>query len=145
MATLLFAGATISVEFAISILSSLGIATFVGLAGAALIGKLNEELEKHKAEVRERIQYTQISTNIDAHVMTKKHKFNPKCGEQCILHVANNLKTQKSWETKNGIPCIEGTGNCSHGCEITVRMSIPPSKKKWEIGTAFHTGICKAI
>lgn len=144
MATIVFAGATIGVEFALSVLASIGIGGLIGLAGAALVGKIGEELEKHKSRVKERIQNSQISSYIDSHVMTKKHKFNNSCNEQCILQVANNLKSKKSWETKTGVPCIEGTGNCSHGCEIEVRMSIPPLKQMWEIGTAFHKGICYA-
>ena len=76
--------------------------------------------------------------------MNKKHKFNDFCNESCILYVAHNLKSQKNWETKNGIPCIEGYGNCTHQCNICVRMSIPPGKSQWEIGTAFHDGPCYA-
>ena len=145
MDTLVFAGVTIGVEFAKSILTFIGVASFIGLTGASLIGKLKEALENHKAKIRERIQNAQISSSIDYHVMTTKHKFNNKCAIPCILQVANNLKVKKSWETNNGVPCIRGTGICSHGCEIEIRMSIPPKKQMWEIGTAFHKDICKAV
>ena len=124
----------ISVELVVTAISALGI----GVVGAVLTGKAIEQ-------IREWIRTREISTDISDHVMKKKHDFNDKCKQDCILSVARNLKVNSSWLADNGIPIIRGTGNCRHGCEIEVRMSIPLLQQTWKIGTAFHKGPCKAI
>ncbi len=58
--------------------------------------------------------------------------------------LAYDIKSASSWLADNGIPIIRGTGYCRHGCEIEVRLSIPLGHDQWKIGTAFHTGDCKA-
>ena len=123
----------ISVELVVTAISALGI----GVVGAVLTGKAIEQ-------IREWIRTRDISTDISDHVMNKKHDFNDKCNQDCILSVARNIKVQSSWLADNGIPIIRGTGNCRHGCEIEVRMSIPLFQQNWKIGTAFHKGPCKA-
>ena len=74
--------------------------------------------------------------------MREKHGFNKKCGGDCILQVANNLRAYSPRISENGVPCIRGTGKCKHDCLIEVRMSIPPNQQIWNIGTAFHKGHC---
>ena len=124
----------ISVELVATAVAALGI----GIVGAVFTGKAIEQ-------IREWIRTRSIDTGIGEHVMTKKHKFNDKCCQQCILEVANSLKIRSSWLAENCIPVIRGTSYCRHGCEIEVRMSIPPGKQNWIIKTAFHTGDCKAV
>ena len=124
----------ISVELVATAISALGI----GIVGAVLTGKAMEQ-------IKEWIKTRPISTEISDHVTNKKHDFNNKCGKYCILSVAAELKIYSSWLADNGIPIIRGTGNCRHGCEIEVRMSIPLFQQEWKIGTAFHKGPCKAV
>ena len=76
--------------------------------------------------------------------MHKKHEWNNKCEKDCILEVARKLKIHSSWLADNCIPAIRGTEYCKHGCELEVRLSIPPGKNNWQVGTAFHKGPCKA-
>ena len=71
----------ISVELVVTAISALGI----GVVGAVLTGKAIEQ-------IREWIRTREISTDISDHVMTKKHNFNDKCKQDCILSVARNLK-----------------------------------------------------
>ena len=124
----------ISVELVVTACTALGI----GVVGAILTGQLIEK-------VREWIKSRGISSEISDHVLKEKHKFNDKCGVDCILQVANNVHSGSSWLADNGIPIIRGTGNCKHGCEIEVRLSIPLGQQEWKIGTAFHKGNCKAV
>ena len=124
----------ISVELVATAISALGI----GIVGAVLTGKAIEQ-------IKEWIKTRPISTEIKANAKTKKHDFNDKCGNECILSVARNLKIYSSWFADKGIPYIRGTGNCKHGCELEVRMSIPPFQQEWKIQTAFHKGICNAV
>ena len=135
MATAAAAAATIgiSVELVVTASKALG----VGVVGAIFTGKLIEQ-------VRDWIKSRGVSSEISDHVMKKKHKFNDKCGADCILKVAYDIKSGSSWLADNGIPIIRGTGYCRHGCEIEVRLSIPLGHDQWKIGTAFHTGDCKA-
>ena len=123
----------ISVELVVTAISALGI----GVVGAVLTGKAIEQ-------IRDWIKTRGIEY-IDAHAMKDKHKFNDNCSQQCILQVANNLKIRSSWLADNGVPIIRGTEYCKHGCEIEIRMSIPPGKQGWVIKTAFHKGECKAV
>ena len=119
------------------------VATAVKALGIAVVGAVFTGTVLNK--IKEWIKTRDIDTNLDDHVMKKKHDFNNKCGAQCIISVAKNLKVRSSWLADNGIPIIRGTQYCQHGCEIEVRMSIPLGKTNWEIGTAFHKGPCKAI
>ena len=135
MATAAAAAATIgiSVELVVTACTALG----VGVVGAIFTGKLywtSKGLDK----------ISRCWFWIRDHVMKKKHKFNDKCGADCILKVAYDIKSGSSWLADNGIPIIRGTGYCRHGCEIEVRLSIPLGHDQWKIGTAFHTGDCKA-
>ena len=136
MATAAAAAATIgiSVELVVTACTALG----VGVLGAVFTGKLIER-------VRDWIKSRGISSEISDHVMKEKHKFNNKCGRDCILQVANDVQSGSSWLADNGIPIIRGTGYCRHGCEIEVRLSIPLGQQEWKIGTAFHKGNCNAI
>ena len=124
----------ISVELVVTAISALGISVI----GAVLTG---QAIEKIKEWIRTR----EIDTYISDHVMTQKHKFNDKCGHDCIIEVARKLKVHSSWLADNGIPIIRGSEYCRHGCEIEVRLSIPLFQKDWKIGTAFHKGSCKAM
>ena len=124
----------ISVELVITACTALG----VGVVGAIFTGQLINK-------VKEWIATRDLNTEISDHVLTKKHKFNDECGRDCILQVASDLRVRSSWLADNGIPIIRGTGNCRHGCEIEVRLSIPLGQQEWKIGTAFHKGDCKAI
>ena len=99
-----------------------------------------EEIER----IRDWVKTRAIDTAISIHVLKEKHGWTEKCGADCILYVANNLKIYKEWFAEGGIPVVRGTGNCRHGCLIEVRMSIPPNQINWSIGTAFHIGDCKA-
>ena len=94
--------------------------------------------------VKEWIQNREIDTTLDYHTLTKKHKFNEKCGVECILDVARRLKVYESFYADNKIPYVKGTEKCKHGCLIEVRLSIPPGKNKWEIGTCMHRTPCLA-
>ena len=62
----------------------------------------------------------------------------------CIELVGDSVEILEQYIEENGIPIKKGVGYCRHGCEIEVRMSIPPGKDKWEIGTSFHKGPCLA-
>ena len=124
----------ISVELVVTAISALGI----GIVGAVLTGKALEQ-------IREWIRTRDISTDISDHVMNKKHDFNNRCKQDCILSVARDIKVHSSWLADNGIPIIRGSEYCRHGCEIEVRLSIPLFQKDWKIGTAFHKGSCKAM
>lgn len=110
----------------------------IGVVSAILTGQLIEK-------VRDWIKSRGISSELSDHVMKEKHKFNDKCGADCIFQVANNVHSGSSWLADNGIPIIRGTGYCRHGCEIEVRLSIPIGQEEWKIGTAFHKGNCNAI
>ena len=77
--------------------------------------------------------------------MNKKHKFNDKCGADCIFQVANDVRFESLWLADNGIPIIRGTRNCRYGCEIEVRLSIPLGQQEWKIGTSFHKGNCNTV
>ena len=135
MATAAAAAAAIgiSVELVVTACTALG----VGVVGAIFTGKLIEK-------VRDWINSRGISSVISEHVMKKKHKFNDKCGYDCIMKVAYDIKYGSSWLADNGIPIIRGTGYCKHDCEIEVRLSIPLGQDEWKIGTAFHKEDCKA-
>ena len=98
--------------------------------------------EEEMKKIKEWVKALAIDTTLDEHVMKEKHGFNRKCGGDCILQVANNLKVYNAWIVENGIPVVRGTGNCRHACLIEVRMSIPIGQKIWSIGTAFHKGPC---
>ena len=106
MATAAAAAATIgiSVELVVTACTALG----VGVVGAIFTGKLIEQ-------VRDWIKSRGVSSEISDHVMKKKHKFNDKCGADCILKVAYDIKSGSSWLADNGIPIIRGTGYCRHG------------------------------
>ena len=93
-------------------------------------------------EVEDLLKSCNISSLLDYHV--QRHFKNPKCGDDCVLEVAGKLKIEKQYIEENGVPVKKGVGYCRHGCEIEVRMSIPPGKDKWEIGTSFHKGPCLA-
>ena len=97
-----------------------------------------DEIEK----IKDWVKALPIDTELDEHVMKEKHLFNEKCGKDCILQVANNLKIYATWFAEGGIPIVRGTGNCMHDCLIEVRMSIPLNHTSWSIGTAFHKNPC---
>lgn len=127
-----------------TIAATIGVSEYLVAAALAALGIA---ATKHAIEiVKEWIQNREIDTTLDYHTLTKKHNFNSKCGEDCILQVANNLKVTKSYYVKNKIPYVVGDGKCKHGCTIEVRLSIPPGKTKWEIGTCMHKpqGVCLA-
>ena len=86
----------ISVELVVTAISALGI----GIVGAVLTGKALEQ-------IREWIRTRDISTDISDHVMNKKHDFNDRCKQDCILSVARNIKVHSSWLADNGIPILE--------------------------------------
>ena len=134
MAAAAAAAIGISAELLLTACTALG----VGVVGAIFTGQLIQK-------VKDWIKSRGISSQISDHVMTKKHKFNDKCGAECIFQVANNVCSASSWLADNGIPIIRGTGYCRHGCEIEVRLSIPIGQQEWKIGTAFHKGNCNAI
>ena len=143
-------------------LGSLCALSGLAIAGAALTLGISEELvsrailslgignigpvltEKEIEQIKEWVQTRPIDSSLSYHVLKDKHGFNNKCGPDCILQVANNLRIKNAWIVDNRIPVIRGTGNCRHGCTIEVRMSIPPKQETWNIGTAFHTEPCKA-
>ena len=81
-----------------------------------------EEIEKIKAWVLA----LPIDTTLDEHVMREKHGFNKKCGGDCILQVANNLRAYSPRISENGVPCIRGTGKCKHDClaEVVVNPNL---------------------
>ena len=112
----------------------------LGISNKKDLSLTEEEIER----IKERIKTRTIDTSISGHVMKKKHGWTNKCRQDCILQVANNIKVNKAWFTKGGIPIIRGNGNCRHGCLIEVRMSIPPNQINWSIGTSFHKDICTA-
>ena len=116
----------ISVELVVAAISALGISVI----GTVLTG---QAIDKIKEWIRTR----EIDTYISDHVMTQKHKFNDKCGHDCIIEVARKLKVHSSWLADNGIPIIRRTGNCRYGYEIKVRMSIPLVQQSWKIKSAF--------
>ena len=123
----------ISVELVLTACTALGI----GVVGAVFTGQLMER-------IKEWIKTREIG-RIDSHAKTKKHKFNDKCGDDCIMEVAKILQVRSSWLADNGVPIIRGSGFCKHGCEIEERLSIPPLEQEWVIKTCFHKGDCKAI
>jgi len=76
----------------------------------------------------------------------KKHLENPNCAIKCSLVAAGNgIFKRFDIASKGDIYSIRIVGNCLHGCEWEVRLSLPkpfsPTTKAW-IGTAFHTGPC---
>jgi hypothetical protein len=91
-------------------------------------------------EIEDLLKSCNISRLLDYHVL--RHFKNNKCGEDCVIEVAEKIKIKEQYFAENDIPYIKGEGNCKHGCLIEVRMSIPPGKDEWEIGTSFHKGPC---
>ena len=85
--------------------------------------------EKEIEQIKVWIKTRQIDTTISYHVMTEKHGFNKKCGPDCIIQVANNLrKLTKTWMIEGVILIVRGNRKCKHDCTIEVRLSIPPNE-----------------
>ena len=141
MATVVVGGALVSVDIVLKALGGLVLYAF----GRLFIGKLKEAIEKHIEKIKEHIQELDIDGYIQDHVMTKKHEFNDECGEDCILYVAFRVKNKINWVNNGSVPYIRGSDYCRHGCDIEVRMSLPPGKHEWKIGTAFHKYTCNCL
>ena len=130
--------------FVEGVLAVLGITLVVGVATDP---KVKESAKDAAAKVTQWLSSRREidASSVDSHVMNKKHKFNDKCGAKCILAVAVSMVGSKSWTAEGSIPVVRGSGTCGHGCEIEVRISLPTRATKWQVGTAFHTGECKAV
>ena len=124
-----------------AIAPAIGVAEYLVTAALAALG-----VAASVKAVKEWIQNREIDTALDYHALTKKHNFNEKCGEDCIKEVAKKIKVTKSYYVEKKIPYVVGEAKCKHGCTIEVRLSIPPGKTKWEIGTCMHKpkGVCLA-
>ena len=70
----------ISAELVVTAITALGI----GIVGAVITGKALEQ-------IKEWIKTRPISSEISDHVMKKKHDFNDKCNEDCILSVCKKF------------------------------------------------------
>ena len=57
--------------------------------------------------MRDWIKSWGISYELSDHVMNKKHKFNDKCGADCIFQVANDVCFGSSCLDDNGIKSFE--------------------------------------
>ena len=141
MATIAIGGALIGLDLAIKALVGLGIAVIGGL----ILGNIKKAIEDNQEKVRNYLQNLSISKELSYHVLRDDHNFTDECKELCIMEVAYKVKERIGWTNNGNVPYIRGDDYCYHNCNIEVRMSIPPGKQEWVIGTAFHTGICNLL
>ena len=116
---------------------------FLGLAAAAAytIQKLEQILHDLPINLNyDRNKWHHILEN-----PSHDHRFNNKCGEECVKYVAEKIKvkvTVKETDEKIENPLVKDTGECIHGCIIGVTLKLV--NKTWQIATAWHVGSCNA-
>ena len=112
----------------------------VGLGAGVVFGKVTLDI------VNKILNHIKFQNTMDDHTIRKDHDFNDYCGPDCIMEVEKNVKevVKSGFDKKQKTGNILIRGNCKHGCDIYIKLALPPVWEFWDISTAYHKGPCYA-